>query len=338
MPVDGLVINDTTYAGTFASYFWVPATYGMDTIRKGAVYVHDGIKKQATVGRIDFSNPLQPRKATPAPGQSQFTVDARVLAPKDMMCYVEFNPRDYEAHWLAEDLSPTLLARELPVTAENYMMQIALNRTFEQIELGLWQGWSGYSAVTDPTDPRYQIQYFDGFIYKFLNDPAVTFAQSPGPLISGVTAAGNVNIGDAFFGALRGTRKALLANPARYNRLKFLVSIEDEQIYQDYLTIQQFKNNNTTDRGLNLYKGYEVVPIAGLPKDTFIFCEVTGGPDSNLHVGMNSMEDNALELMRLQNNSEMFFLKGNMKYDVQYAWSNQTYVYTTLTVNSFVTT
>lgn len=335
---DGLVISDTSYAGTFASYFWIPATYGMDSIRKGAVYVQDGIKKQTTIGRVDFTNPLQPRKATPVQGASQFNVDARVLAPKDMMCYAEFNPRDYEAHWLSEQLSPTLLARELPVTAENYMMQIALNRAFEQIELGIWQGYSGYQAVTDPTDPRYQIQYFDGFIWKFLNDPQVVLAASPGVLISGPTAGGNVNIGDAFFNALKGTKKALLSNPARYNRLKYLVSIEDEQIYQDYLTIQAFKNNNTTDRGLNLYKGYEVVPIAGLPKNTFVFCEVTGGPDSNLHVGMNSMEDNALELMRLQNNSELFFLKGLMKYDVQYAFSPQTYVYTTLTLSSFVTT
>ena len=49
------------------------------------------------------------------------------------MLYTEFNPRDFEAHWLAEQLSPTLLARELPVTAENYMMQIGLNRMFEQL-------------------------------------------------------------------------------------------------------------------------------------------------------------------------------------------------------------
>lgn len=335
MADNGLVINDTSYAGTFASYFWVPATFGMDTVRKGAVYVNDGIKKKKTVGSIDFSNPLQPRKATPVQGSSQFTVTGRVLEPKDMMLYSEFNPRDYEAHWLAEQLSPTLLARELPVTAENYMMQIALNRTFEQIELGLWQGWSGYSAVTDATDPRYQIQYFDGFIWKFLNDATVKFAQSPAVLTTS-------NIGDAFEDAintLTSAKKALLANPARYERLKFLVSIEDEQIYQKYLTTTlTFKGNNATEKAINKYRGYDVVAIAGLPKDTFVFCEVTGGPDSNLHVGMNSMEDNNLQLQKLQNNSELFFLKGLMKYDVQYAFGNQTYVWTTKTTNSYITT
>jgi len=332
---DGLVISDTSYAGTFASFFWVPATYGMDTVRKGAVYVNDGIKKQKTIGSVNFTNPLQPRKATPVQGNSQFTVTGKLLQPLDMMLYTEFNPRDYEAHWLAESLSPTLLARELPVTAENYMMQIALNRTFEQIESGLWMGWTGYSAITDANDPRYQIQFFNGFLWKFLNDAAIKFAQSPAVLTP-------TNIGAAFQDAINtisGSKKALFANPAKYDRLKFLVSIEDEQIYQDYLTTTlTFKGNNTTERAINKYKGFEVVGIAGLPKDTFVFCEVTGGPDTNLHVGMNSMEDNNLQLQKLQNNSELFFLKGLMKYDVQYAFSDQTYVWTTLTTNSFVTT
>ena len=128
-----LVINDTTYAGTFASYFWLPATFGMDTIEKGGVYVQDGIKKSHTIGRVDFANPLQPRQATPT-SSGTFTVDGRVLTPQDLEVYTEFNPRDYEQHWLAEELSKTLLARELPVTAENYMMQIGLERAFEQVE------------------------------------------------------------------------------------------------------------------------------------------------------------------------------------------------------------
>src|SRR4051812_25324741 len=114
-------IQDTSYAGTFASAFWLPATFGMDTLRKGVAHVQDGIKKKHTIGRIDFSNPLQKRTATPT-GGSTFTIDGRDLEPKDMMVYAEFNPRDLEQHWEAEKLSPTLLAREIPVELENYML------------------------------------------------------------------------------------------------------------------------------------------------------------------------------------------------------------------------
>ena len=42
---DGLVINDTTYAGEVASQFLVKAITGADTISGGHVYVKDGIKK-----------------------------------------------------------------------------------------------------------------------------------------------------------------------------------------------------------------------------------------------------------------------------------------------------
>jgi len=69
--------------------------------------------------------------------------------------------------------------------------------------------------------------------------------------------------------------------------------------------------------------------------DTIIFCEALADTSSNLYVGMNSTEDNNLQLQRLQNNSELFFLKGLMKYDVQYGFSEQVFLFTTLTSSSF---
>lgn len=335
---EGLVINDTLYAGTFASYFWLPATFGMDTVRKGAVFVQDGIKKQHTIGRMDFTKPFQPRKATPT-SKGQFTVTGRTLVPEDLMLYTEFNPRDYEAHWLAEQLSPTLLARELPLTAENYMLQMALNRSMEQQEVGVWMASKDYMGAVDEDDPRYQIQFYDGFLKKMLNDAAVQKIANPGTLVAGTAGAGEVNIANAFDALLSkaaSTKKALLANPKRYERLKFFVSINTEQIYHTFLTTSQtFKGVNTTDRGINLYKGYEVVPLAGMPDNTIVFCEGIPDTTSNLYVGMNSVEDNQLQLQRLQNNSELFFLKGLMKYDTQYGFSDEVFLYTTLTPEDF---
>lgn len=327
-----LVINDTQYAGTFASYFWLPATFSMDTIQKGIVYVQDGIKKKHTIGRVDFSDPLQPRQPTPS-SSGTFTVDGRTLYPQDMMCYTEFNPRDYEQHWLAEQLSPTLLARELPVTAENYMMQIALNRTFESIEGALWMGSLDYAGNYPVGTPQYQWQFFDGFLKKMVNDSSVLRPTTPEVAID-VT-----NIADSFdqlLNLVATNKKALLSKPTRYERMKFLVSINTEQIYHTFITTSQtFKGVNTTDRGINLYKGYEVVPVAGMPDDTIVFTESINDVSSNLYVGMNSMEDNNLQLMRLQNNSELFFFKGLMKYDVQYGFSEQIALYTTLTTGDF---
>jgi hypothetical protein len=332
-----LVIADTTYAGTFASYFWLPATFGMDTVQKGIVYVQDGIKKQHTIGRVDFTQPLQPRQATPTNAGS-FKVDGRVLNPNDLMVYTEFNPRDYEAHWLSEQLSPTLLARELPVTAENYMMMIALERAFEQIETGLWMGSTTYTAVPGSAGNG-QICFFDGFLKKMINDAAVQQVSSPAPLSAAATGGGVYNIADAFnalISLVATTKKALLARAKRYERMKFLVSINTEQIWQTFITTTlTFKGVNTTERGINKFKGYEICPIAGMPDNTIIFCEALADTTSNLYVGMNSAEDNNLQLQRLQNNSELFFLKGLMKYDVQYGFSEQVFLFTTLTSSTF---
>ena len=332
-----LIINDTTYAGTFASYFWLPATFGMDTVRKGGVYVKDGIKKKHTIGRIDFSNPLQSRQATPTSSGS-FTIDGRVLEPQDLMVYTEFNPRNFETHFLAEQLSPTLLARELPVTAENYMIQMGLNRMFEQIEIGLWMGSTTYTA-TPGSSGNGQICFFDGFLKKMVNDSAVQKVASPLPLSAAASSLSVYNIVDALNALLDLCaihKKALLARPNRYERLKFFVSIKTEQIYQTFITTSLvYKGVNTTDRGINTFKGYDIVPVAGLPDDTILFAEGLPDTDSNLYVGMNSTEDNQLQLMRLQNNSELFFLKGLMKYDVQYGFSEELFLFTTLTSASF---
>lgn len=332
-----LIINDTTYSGTFASYFWLPATFGMDTVRKGGVYVKDGIKKKHTIGRIDFSNPLQSRQATPTSSGS-FTIDGRVLEPQDLMVYTEFNPRNFETHFLAEQLSPTLLARELPVTAENYMIQMGLNRMFEQIEIGLWMGSTTYTA-TPGSSGNGQICFFDGFLKKMVNDGNVQKVASPLPLSAAASSVSVYNIVDALNALLDLCaihKKALLARPNRYERLKFFVSIKTEQIYQTFITTSLvYKGVNTTDRGINTFKGYDIVPVAGLPDDTILFAEGLPDTDSNLYVGMNSTEDNQLQLMRLQNNSELFFLKGLMKYDVQYGFSEELFLFTTLTSASF---
>lgn len=332
-----LAMNDVTYAGTFASYFWLPATFGMDTIQKGAVYVQDGIKKAYTIGRLDFSSPLQRRTATPTTGGT-FTIDGRSLNPQDIMLYAEFNPRDFEQHWLAEQLSPTLLAREVPIEAENYMMQMALNRAFEQIETCLWQGSTTYTAI-DGSTGNGQLKWFDGLIKKMVNDAAVVKFASPFALTNGVTSGSATNILEALDGLIdlaAANKKAVLANSGRFKRLKFVVSVATEQIYQKATTTGLTFKGQLAQSGETMpWKGFQVVTCAGMADNTIVFTEATDASDSNLYVGCNSSEDNNLQLQKLQPNSELFFLKGLMKYDVQYAFSEEVFLFTTLTTGSF---
>lgn len=330
---DSLVINDTTYAGTFAPYFILPATFAMDTVNKGAVFVQDGIKKKHTIGRIDFTRPWQPRVATPVAGGGDITVDGRVLEPKDQMLFQPFNPRDLEAHWEAEKLSPTLLTRELPNTIENYITALIVKRALEQVENELWMGSTDYANNPNvpETDPRYQLQFFDGFLKKMIADADVYQVPSPVAL----TAA---NIGAAMlalYQAVAANNKALIANATRYERMKFFMSINTQLIYEDFLTTQPYKNNDTTEKGINKYKGYEVVALAGMPDDTILFTEGLAATDGNLWVGMNSVLDENFQLARLLPSSELFFVKMLMKMDVQYGFANKVFLYTTLVSADF---
>ena len=369
-------ITDTRYSGTAASYFWLPATYGLDSLRKGVVFLKDGIKKQYTVPYLDFKYALQPRTASPisptaSSNKSQYTISGRTLTPQDLMVYNEFDPRDFEDYWNAETLSTMLLTREIPATAQSYMIQQLLNRSGESIESCIWMGSIAYQNNPNVpfTDPRYQLQFFDGFIKRFVSPyvPATNFvaqvglptanwvdqnngvtANTTAPIavtsIAGSTAGTYTQYGiqqvlDDLISAVSSNLKALLANPSRYTRMKFLVSINTEQIYNSWVTnTLNFKGNNTFEEATNKYKGYEIVPLAGMPDNTVIFCEAIDDVTSTLWVGMNSIDDNQVELAKLLPNSEIYFIKGLNKYDVQYADPKQVFMYTTIRASNFTGT
>lgn len=327
---DSLVISDTTYAGTFAPYFILPALFGMDTMEKGIVYFKDGIKKSHTIGKMDFSNPLQARVPTPTQSGGDITITGNTLTPQDIMVYQEFNPRDLEVHWTAEDLSASLLTRQLPPTVENYVTLLITQRAFEQYENLIWMGSTTYTAATG-TSGNGQLKFFDGLLKKMIGDSNVY--QTPSPVT--LTASNIKSKFQDLYQAAATNNKALLTRPTKYQRMKFLVSINTDLIYEEALATDQFKNQNTTEKGIRMYKGFEIVPLAGLPDDTIIFTEAISSNEGNLWLGMNSILDEQFNLMRLQNNSELFFLKMLMKMDVNYGFANKIFLYTTKTSGTF---
>jgi len=344
---EALDIQDTSWSGPAASYMITRAVVGADTIQKGMVYVEDGIRKTKTIPRIEVSDFMQKRAATPT-SKGKVVVDKAVLTPLDLMLYYEFNPRDYEQHFYAEQLAPKLLGRELPVTAENFMMMQTMKRLGEFFEYAIWRGRIQYDPTGDAVlpsakgdvasgSPMYDSDgspaqfYFDGLLKKALDNSGTIAVSSPATLVAGTAGGGEENIAAALLRCYNLVPKALLF---RYGigGLTFKVSYNTQKIYEEYLTTTTtFKNNDTTERGINRYKGYEMVPLAGLSDDTIIVCISKPDIDSNSWVGINSTEDNMLQLQKLQNNSEMFFVKGLFKMDTQWGFADQLVVYTKLT-------
>lgn len=331
---EALVINDETYAGTVASYMLTRAVIGADTIEKGCIYVEDGIKKKRTIPRIEVSNFMQRRAATPT-SKGTVTVDGRVLEPRDLMLYYEFNPRDYEQHWYAEQLKPKLLDRDLPQTAEAYMIMLQMKRLNQFFEYAIWRSRIQYDPLGDNVDPvskgdtatvdgisTQDFFYFDGLIKKLL-DSADTID------VPGAVALTVANVRDKLQATYALVPSALLFKYGK-GGLRFFVSYSTQKLYEQALREDTYKNQDTTEKGVNRWNGYDIEPLAGIPDNTIIAVIAKPDIDSNLWLGINSTEDNQLQLQRLQNNSELFFIKGLFKMDTQAGFPDQIVLYTTL--------
>lgn len=324
-----LEIQATKYNGEFAEQLLIPAIAELTTLQKGVAYFKDGIKFKENVGRITFQKPFQPRVATPTGNEkSKFIVSERELFPQDLMLYDEFNPRDFEAHVLGRQLDERIIGRGLPPTAETAMMSVALQTSMETLDVALWQGSLAFRATAAPDDEQYQRMYFDGFMPKILKTAtdglgeSAVFIGSPAVLTSS-------NIIDAFQKTKNGMTPKLLSKANRYNKLKFLVSVNTEQLLQDAYTNSTFKNNDNSERGIEKFQGFDVVSIYGIPDNTILFGEFTMDLTSNTWIGLNSKEDMSIQIAPLQANSEVWFIKALMKFDTQIAWPKQMVVYTT---------
>lgn len=333
-----LNIQDTSYSGTYAPYMIMLEMFGLDTVEKGLVYVKSDIKKKATIPRLDVNNTLSPRQANPTDdGDSNgFVVDGRVLIPQDLQARITFNPRDFEQDQYAEILSNTILAREVPATVESYMTQAFLNRSAESVEKGIWQGSTAYQGHCSRDEANYQIQYFDGFMKQFVSDSAINLS-SISPVT--ITTSNILPILNDLIQQVATKRKAMITDKKRFEKLKFIMSPNTGDIYGQALTTgTTFKGNRLDAAYISPWRGYLVETVAGMPDNTIIFCHADETVNSNLWIGCNSVEDWQLEIKRVNNGNENFYILAKWKYCVQYGWAQEIFMYTTLTAANFLPT
>jgi hypothetical protein len=308
------IISDTTYSGEAASQFIVKAITGNETVQGGHIYVQDGIKKKFTIPRFDadYEDLIQDRAATPT-SKGDMTVTGKVLEPADYMIYVEFNPRDYEQHWFATQLNPTLIDRSLPATVESTVIQEVLKRHDRYMNKAIWN-----SNTTNAAPSIYR--YYDGLIRKakLANSGAdqTNFVGSPTTL-----SAANI---------VAELQKGfdLLPSALKYDpNMKIFVSYKTFDLYMTAQQNQSFKGVDFTSLGVARFQGLQVVKINDMPNDTYLMAKGTAGMDSNLWLGLNSTEDASITLEKLQANSELYFIKMLMKVDVQIGWNSETVYY-----------
>ena len=112
--------------------------------------------------------------------------------------------------------------------------------------------------------------------------------------------------------------------------MRYFASYADQQNYEEALRVDLYKNQDSSQTAINRYKGHDIVPLAGLTPNTFFF--TTGRPDmqSNLWIGVNSVDDVQLEMQRKAKPSDMWYVKGIFKVDVNHGFGDQMLLYTNM--------
>jgi hypothetical protein len=304
-----IVISDVSYSGEVASAFIVKSAVGNEIVEGGHIYVKDGIKKEFTIPRFNVEDVIQDREETPTKPQGTGEIDANKLVPADYMLYDELNPRHFEDHWYAAQLNPTLIDRRLPVTIESVIIQEYLKQHNK---------WLGKAILqSDKTNGTKPFKYFDGLISRARLDLLVPKVASP-------TVLTTTNIATAFQSVLDIVKADVLYDP----KLKFFVSYKTAQIWQKYQQLQTTKGVDSTQEGQMRYSGKTVVPLYGMPDNVILLAKGSAAMDSNLWLGMNSLDDATVQFAKLQANSEKYFIKMLMKVDVNYGWGEEMALYT----------
>lgn len=306
----GLTLSDTTYAGDVASNFIRAAIVGAETIQNGHVYVKDGIKKKFTIPRLSIADMIQDYAAKPITSGTT-TIDAVTLEPNMYQLYCEFDPHDFEDHWYAPEMQAMLVDRNLPQTFEASMVAAVLEYHANYFDYAIWNG-----DLTGATP----YNKFDGFIQKGKANSTVLDVTTT------VTALTASNIATELEKAF-----VLIPSALKFDKnFKFFVSYATAELYSNYQIAQTNKGVDVSQRGAMTYKGVQIVPLANFPDGKILGAKATAGMDSNLWVGINSVDDNQITMGKLQANSEVRFIKVLFKADTQFGFGKEVVLYQTV--------
>lgn len=311
-------------------FFITEAVIGLDTINKGLAYVAQGVKNdQYSFPVLTANVVLNPRTSLPVDNNTT-VLSNRTITLGAFEAFEIFDPSIFENHWHVSELADKMLSRSLPATFVNYLGGFYTEKTFAPVERMIHEGSTSYTtSATGTTSANYSIKHFDGLIKQALN------ATTPALQVGTPVALTSANIIAKMEAAKALMPKALLASADRYKKLKFIVSVEDAQKYEEALTSTSFKNNDTTEAGINKYKGFTVEVTSGLPENTFYFCEATSQVTSNIQLAVASLDNLSFIVDKYVSYAQLWFYKAVAKMGVGIAKPSEFVIYTTKTLASF---
>ena len=300
MPTNINIIH-TNYSGEVYDNILTKAALGNEVAESGIVHIVPGIKKKLSIPRMQVSgHVLQKRKSRIAidGSDSQGTVnhDERELDPQDVMLYLEFNPATYESTWKKYQPQGKLVFQQLPPEVQIKMLGQIMD--VGATELG--------DAYINCTKGSGDYDFFHGFVNRIMGDKDTVFVQTSET--SWIKRLGTVK---------KGVPDEIVDNP----NLKIIMNTRDYTEYDEELKKQDFKNVDPTKKIEQAFDSTKIIRLVKWPRGLVVATLASMDENSNLWAAVNLEEDeDTLQVDKVTNASEFYFVKLLMKVDVNIAW------------------
>jgi len=299
----------TNFAGDVVQEIALLAAIQNEAVMNKHIYVSDDIRKQRSLPRMTMDTIIQNRKDTPD-SVGTITSDERTLVPTDFMVYVEFNPNDFRDLWdFMRSTNPFVFA-ELSAEVQSAVLSEVLmgtNGISPYMGKNIWQGDTAGSAPDDK---------FDGVQKTAQGDSDVV--DVTGTTISAANVIAEIEkVWDA-------TPVVVRDNPG----YKIIMSSKSIDFYYDALIALSNKGPAPNQLTEMRYKSAPIIGLFGMPDDVMIATIASGDRDSNIWLGLGWQDDfNALQIEKLQANSELWFVKMLMSADTQIKFGEHLVLY-----------
>lgn len=300
-----IVLTNSNYDGEVLESLLTRASTGNELAEQGLICVIPNVQKKMTIPRLRVGKVLQKRKENPqlADSKGDIDIDHKALVPNDFMAFTVFNPRTFESYWRKYQPKGPLVFAELPTDAQNKLLEALA----KQVEFELGDHYINGEFAEGGDDTK----LMNGILTQMKKDSDIIIVNKPSEAT--ITAR------------LKAIYKAIPKTVKKNPNLKFLMSVEDWDTYDEELTARDAKNAAETDVNKKRYKSIPIHDLSAWPEGLIIATVCSQDEmTSNLFAGVAFEDDeNVIQIDKWANASELYFMKMLMKVDTNIAFGEE---------------